>query len=156
MTYQRDRESFLLTMQSEGMPPDIARRILRHAQTVQRCAELACSSEAADRDRVPCHGDVPRIAVTSARAEARIRELCETASDSIEECGSCGAYHRAGYVGDCRNDRERFHDWQFTPVFSGDPRGACVKIRVPSGKSDSWGGDGICVPTRSLPASAFR
>ena len=24
------------------------------------------------------------------------------------ECGSCGAYHRADYWGDCRNDEERF------------------------------------------------
>ncbi len=24
------------------------------------------------------------------------------------ECGSCGAYHRADYAGDCRNDSERF------------------------------------------------
>lgn len=26
----------------------------------------------------------------------------------IEECGSCGAYHRVGFDGDCRNDSERF------------------------------------------------
>ena len=25
-----------------------------------------------------------------------------------EECGCCGAYHRVGYIGDCRNDKERF------------------------------------------------
>lgn len=31
-------------------------------------------------------------------------------------------------------------------VFSGDPRGAAVKVRVPSGATDDWGGVGICVP----------
>lgn len=36
----------------------------------------------------------------------------------------------------------------FVPVFSGDPRGACVKIRVPSGKTDDWGQTGMCVPAR--------
>ena len=30
--------------------------------------------------------------------------------------------------------------------FSGDPRGSTVKVIVPSGYSDSWGGVGICVP----------
>lgn len=32
------------------------------------------------------------------------------------------------------------------PVFSGDPRGATVKVVVPSGHSNSWGGEGVCVP----------
>lgn len=31
-------------------------------------------------------------------------------------------------------------------VFGGDPRGCTVKITVPSGKTDDWGEDGICVP----------
>jgi hypothetical protein len=35
----------------------------------------------------------------------------------------------------------------FAPVFNGDPRGATVKIRVPSGRTNDWGGVGICVPT---------
>jgi len=36
----------------------------------------------------------------------------------------------------------------FGVVFCGDPRGACVKIKVPSGRTDDWGQTGICVPTR--------
>jgi len=32
------------------------------------------------------------------------------------------------------------------PIISGDPRGATFKIQLPSGKSDSWGGEGLCVP----------
>lgn len=31
-------------------------------------------------------------------------------------------------------------------IFSGDPRGCTVKVTVPSGRSDSWGGVGVCVP----------
>ena len=32
--------------------------------------------------------------------------------------------------------------------FSGDPRGACVKLRLPSGRGNDWGGIGLhCVPT---------
>jgi len=36
----------------------------------------------------------------------------------------------------------------FTPVFSSDPRGATVKLKVPSGKTNDWGDIGVCVPTR--------
>ncbi len=36
------------------------------------------------------------------------------------------------------------------PIFSSDPRGAVLKIRVPSGYSDDMGGEGICVPSLSL------
>lgn len=32
------------------------------------------------------------------------------------------------------------------PVFSGDPRGATVKLKLPSGRTNDWGNTGICVP----------
>ena len=32
------------------------------------------------------------------------------------------------------------------PVFSGDPRGCTVKLRLPSGRTDDFGGTGLCVP----------
>lgn len=32
--------------------------------------------------------------------------------DNLQECGSCGCYHRPRFAGDCRNDAERFPDWQ--------------------------------------------
>jgi len=33
-----------------------------------------------------------------------------------------------------------------TAVIGGDPRGAAIKIIVPSGKTNDWGQEGICVP----------
>ena len=33
------------------------------------------------------------------------------------------------------------------PVFSGDSRGATVKLQFPSGRTNDWGQVGICVPT---------
>ena len=33
--------------------------------------------------------------------------------------------------------------------FLGDPRGAVVKLGVPSQRTNDWGQVGICVPTRS-------
>jgi hypothetical protein len=35
----------------------------------------------------------------------------------------------------------------FGVTFGGDPRGATVKIQVPSGRTNDWGKEGICVPT---------
>lgn len=35
-------------------------------------------------------------------------------------------------------------------TFQGDPRGAVVKLRLPSGRANDWGGEGyFCVPTRT-------
>lgn len=31
-------------------------------------------------------------------------------STTFVECGCCGAYHRADFAGDCREDSERFDD----------------------------------------------
>lgn len=92
MSYQRERDEFIARMAQEGLDLDIARRLLRAATTLQRYAELACSSEAADRDRVPCpasrkhgkpedcccdqyeggHESVPRIAVLDQQLSRRV------------------------------------------------------------------------------------
>lgn len=162
-----DRERFMVAMEAEGMEREISRRILRHAQTIQRLAELECSSEAADRDQVRCpanprwqhekaaaclcidygtgadlsghariHGTVPRYMVQSARAERLIREWCAKATAAAQSETRCGAGALMPYV--CR----------FVPVFDSDPRGACVKLKVPSGRYDDHAREGICVPVR--------
>jgi hypothetical protein len=130
----RERDEFMHTMAREGVPVDVCRKVLRHAATHHRCAELECSSEWADRDRVPCpgvktegaclcdygyaeegkHESVPRVSVTAQRMERLITAALAP--------------------------------YNVVPVFQGDPRGATVKLKVPSGKADSWDGVGICVP----------
>lgn len=48
----------------------------------------------------------------------------------LEECECCGAYHRKGYDGDCRNDAERF------PVpFLPYPGFSCTKENEPKGET---------------------
>lgn len=54
MSYQSEREQFIARMSHEGLNYHTTAKLLRIATTLQRLAELACSSEAADRDRVPC------------------------------------------------------------------------------------------------------
>ena len=143
MTRQTDRDEFMALMAIEGVPVDVARQLCRAAASLHRIAELQCSSEAADRDRVPCpggandclcrdygsytypasvsyapdkmgHGTVPHINVQEAQIERRVRALC--------------AEH--GLV----------------PIFHGDPRGAVLKLRVQSGRTNDWGQEGVCVP----------
>lgn len=40
--------------------------------------------------------------------------------------------------------------WDIKPRFNGNPRGSVVKLLLPSGRWNSWGGDenGYCVPVR--------
>ena len=71
-TYEIEREEFIADMAREGLD-------LWRIQILLRCAtalaELACNSEAADRDRVPTHADVPIqdwTAVEEAEQRARM------------------------------------------------------------------------------------
>ena len=143
MSRQRDRDEFMAIMATEGVPVDAARALIHFGAALHRIAELACNSEAADRDRVACpggaetclcrdygsyedqprssssvgegrHGTVPRYAAHEARFEARVRALCQ----------------RHG----------------LTPIFDGDPRGAVLKLKVPSGRTNDGGREGVCVP----------
>ena len=96
MSKQRERDEFIVICTEEKIPLVIARALLRHAKTLTRIAELECSSEAADRDRVSCpagkdaryecccdfgyqeagkHSDVPRVSAQSKRIEYRVTQL---------------------------------------------------------------------------------
>lgn len=125
MSYQNERDQFVSRMGQEGLPYPITSTLLRAATTKQRYAEMLCSSEAADRDRVLCpadtqglqgrprrpsgpcicngpgdtHESVPRIAVLDARIKARLVALMP-----------------AGWALD----------------FQGDPRGYVLRVIPPS------------------------
>lgn len=133
MSKQRDREEFCAIMVTEGMPLDICRAVMRLGARLHREAELQCSDEATDRDRIPCpgveragecvcdfdaamgaHRDVTRSEVRELRARQRVEKLCAP--------------------------------YGIKPDFQGDPRGAVVKLKVPSGRTNDWGQTGVCVP----------
>lgn len=132
MSRQRDRDEFISIMTQEGVPLEVARALLRAEATLHRIAELQCSSEAADQDRVPCpggedsclcrdygnyvegHGTVPRINVQEDKVQRRILRLANEHGISLH--------------------------------FNGDPRGPAVLVAVPSGRTNDWRKRGICVP----------
>jgi len=188
MTYAVERERFIVAMKSEGMPEEIARRILRHANTVRRLSVAECNGDypcdngerkvefcsrceagyakgSLLRDYTVKMGRPPLIC-PNCRAQDLIAQWCDKASAPI--CPYCGkpgerlAQTRGQAVPDdlnlyqcsgdeTRREGDRFHRWSrhsFVPIFQGDPRGACVKLKVPSGKTDDMGREGMCVPTR--------
>jgi hypothetical protein len=84
MSYQSDRDQFIARVTAEGLPFYAAIALLRLATTINRLAELACSSEAADRDRVPC----------PAAKEKLVTFRCSCVSEKIEHCEACKGARR--------------------------------------------------------------
>lgn len=150
MNYREERDRFIARMTTEGLDIDTTRRLLRAATTLQRYAELACSSEAADRDRVPCpatkthkpgeclcdaqpsresaeypsvHETVPRITVLDHRLEVRVR-----------------AAMPAG--------------WGIAT--QGDPRGAVLRVIPPSYAERNKGRDRCNLETLGVPSGPTR
>ncbi len=135
MSRQTDRDEFIALMTQEGVPVGIAAHLMRYAATLHRLAELECSSEAAYHDTVPCPG----------------------AQDCL--CGDYGTFNEFGdgEHGEIpryalqghrleRTVRTLCKPYNLIPVFDGDPRGAVLKLKVPSGKTNDWGQTGVCVP----------
>lgn len=155
---QSEREEFISIMSQEGVPLHVSRAFLRAAASLHRLAELECSSEAADRDRVSCPTKYAR-----------------------QDPGTClcrdyGSYESPGHDADCARrvhganectckqnraahgtiprymvsqDRieKRVHKLAkangLGVITGGDPRGAVLIVTVPSGRTNDWGGRGI-------------
>jgi hypothetical protein len=140
-SYTTERERFLAQMTREGLADDQARLLLRCATTLHRLAELACSSEAADQDRIPCPNSVP--------GNNHIPCLCEARRGEVH----------------LTIPRIRLQDWQaeqrakaavpadWTVVTEGDPRGYTLKVIPPRYAERNTGRDvhnvdAIGVPVR--------
>lgn len=157
MSYQNEREEFIARVTREGLPLHVAHLLLREATGIHRRAELACSSEAADRDRVPCpmnsaysnrklgpclcdgeHSNdrhaVTRIAVQDWRAEERIRKTL-----TAVEVSQNWPDHRV---------------WSF--ITEGDPRGYTLRVIPPSYAERNAGKDRFNLESIGVPAGPSR
>lgn len=150
MSYQRERDEFFSILGAEGIRPEVTRALLREATTLQRLAELECSSERADRDQVRCpafkkadnclcqdygsfdrdnypaddmraHGYIPRHMVKSHRATKRVIALCSK------------------------------HN--LVPHFGGD---RMLVVSVPSGRTNDWERRGIAVPAQGYTSAQLE
>ena len=153
MSYQTERDQFIAHVSREGAPYRLIVALLREATTLQRLSELSCSSEAANRDTVPCpgaatradgvpclcdkphtgHENVPRIDIQAYRSEQRAIKATR-----ISRCLCCGT------ADDCDH-------WGV--VTNGDPRGYVLAVIPPSYAQRNKGRDrsnldGIGVPAR--------
>lgn len=137
MTYMQERDEFIAIAAVEGLDVGTARLLLRHSSTIQRLAEASCN------------GDYP----------------ADNGTRPTVECPECGTYwHPASFkraringseprkvCPDCQTETrvKSLLPQGFTAIFGGDPRGCCLKITVPSGRTNDGGREGICVPART-------
>lgn len=137
MSYQKDREEFISIMRTEGMEEHTARVLMRHGSTLQRLAEAECNGDDWRDDRGPRH-----------KLSTLDRAFC-----GEEEPKRLAKHWPNVTCSTCRSLRlEQIVAEKLPKGFGvktqGDPRGAVLKITVPSGKTNDWGREGICVPTR--------
>ena len=140
MSYTHEREQFIARMSREGLDMAAIYTLLRCATTMQRLAELACSSEAADRDRVPC----PAAKTTDGVC------LCDRYPDSTQHY-SIPRIRLHDYW--CERHAENAVPTGWSVLTQGDPRGYVLRVVPPSYAERNAGKDihnqeGIGVPAR--------
>ncbi len=141
-TNQKEREDFLLAMQREGVPADVARKVLRHAASIQRLAVAECNGDDWRDPRGPRHHVLSAaVAQTTCGEDITADMRMPTRRWTNVSCSSCKSVKHE------RRIARVLAPFNVSPVCQGDPRGACVKLRVPSGRTDDWGQTGVCVPT---------
>lgn len=129
MNYQTERGVFLEVMRAEGVPQVVTRAVLRDAATIQRLAVAQCNGD------YPCDNGTRAVVFT-----------CKCEGGYVPEA------IKGGQCPDCRAQArivKALAPYKIEADFQGDPRGACVKLVVPSGRTDDWGRTGMCVPTRA-------
>ena len=122
-----DREKFVaLIQQHAGGDPtqrySFAQRLMRYGATYGRLAEDGCNG--------PDYGPNEARSREIQRAWQQRQDMIPAKQEKIEQ-----AVEKLCAEFDCK------------AIFSGDPRGNTLKVEVKSGYSNSFGGEGICIPT---------
>jgi len=135
-TYGFQRGAFCEALRQEGIPFSVSEKLLRLSNTLQHDAEGQCN------------GDYPHD--NGERTTAACECGVYVAPEALKGC----RYGKPGvkYCPGCRAELQvsaLCEPLGIKPEFSGDPRGCVLKLRLPSGKADSFGGDGtFCVPAK--------
>lgn len=126
--------------------------LMRFAATLQRLAEDDCNVPADD-------AGLARREAKRNRIQRKVTELCGdlaqarydvvrnhcTVSANLEFIDAQSL--RDSLLEQFPNDDCQIVNMGVVPLFQNDPRGAVLKIRVPSGYTNDFGGEGICVPS---------
>lgn len=139
-SYQGEREEFIARMTKEGLAIDAILTLLRCATSINRYAELACSSEAADRDRVKCPAWVkygPYVDDVPDKADPKVPCLCDCDHDGIGRDGNPASVHTKipryrllDYRAEQRAIAAVPAEWRV--ITEGDPRGYTLRVIPPS------------------------
>lgn len=98
MSYQRDRENFILVCAKNNVPADVARLVMRHANTCQRIAAVFCSVELSDRE-------TKRLEKQDASCSRRISEVLAPYNVTADFQGDPrGSVVKVCFPGGQRND----------------------------------------------------
>jgi hypothetical protein len=143
MSYRKERDQFIVRMTTEGLPLDITQSLLRAATTLQRLAELSCSSEAADRDRINCpRKTAEKLHYSTKRIEASVKLarrfpcLCDRPTEGHETIPRIRLQeHRI----EERLKATMPEGWMVD--FQGDPRGYVLRVIPPSYAERNKGND---------------
>lgn len=128
-------------MTREGLPLDVTRLLLREATGINRRAELACSSEAADRDRVPCP-------MNSAKPNSKVGPcLCD--GDHSNDRKAITRISLQDWWSERRIRKAMPEGWQFRT--DGDPRGYTLRVIPPSYAERNAGRDRFNLETIGVP-----
>lgn len=123
----REVQHFIKRMALEGVDEGTARKLTRYAMTLHRLAEAQCN------------GDWP----------------CDNGVRPVAPCGRCELLWvhtvlkgKHNLCPDCRTEdlvtKALAPFPGIKPAFHGDPRGAVLRLHVPSGYDEGWGG--VAVP----------
>ena len=176
MSYRKEREAFIARMTREGLPLGVTRLLLREATGLNRRAELACSSEAADRDRVDCPASSRHV--YHVRKEGKLEErsyarkptgpcLCDALNDGhqditritlqdwfserrIQKALAWVNVQQEHYTG---NETQRGL-WSF--ITEGDPRGYVLRVIPPSYAERNEGKDRFNLDAIGVPNGPSR
>ena len=147
MRTNKERDEFLTIAEAEGLPESIARKLMRYATTLQRLAEAECNGDDWRDERGPRHyvnisepGPMQtkcgESLVTPENVPAKVRSSKRWSAVTCSTCRSMRLEEIA----------RRAVPAGFEVLTQGDPRGAFLKITVPSGRTNDWGRVGVCVP----------
>ena len=134
-TAERENFTAQLTRALPTMPPHVvahyARLLVRHSVTHGRLAEMSCNGHPLQSVCPPAGCDMPAWNARVNKAQDRLDAYIEKREGQIERritaiCAELG----------------------LSPNFQGDPRGYTVKVALPNGAYNTWGGreDGWGVP----------
>jgi hypothetical protein len=136
MATRKEREQFIALMVKEGLKYELACDLLRAARSLQTISERLCDSEYhCNVDIVPCPATRPR-----GKPDDCCCDMYQDQHEKVPRIAVRGERIEKRIAALCEKNGIK-------ATFNGDPRGAVLVVSVPSGYSDSWGREGVCVPS---------